>query len=232
MKVQLLVSEWCASCHQAEAVWRQVGERKAIDLAVLDLGQPEGRELAARLRIRSIPAVVVDGELRHVGVQPLPEALALVAAAPERRPSSLRQMGLGLAPSGRAALRCAAVYLFLAGAFLPFGGLMLEGQARPLPLHLLTLGFLALLIYGLGEHMLPRFTGNSIRMGAWPWVQQGLLHIGLWAFAVGHVLALQALSLAGGALSWLSLLVFALRILPVLWKRAPEARPVQVLRRG
>ena len=28
MKVELLVSEWCASCHQAEKVWRQVSEER------------------------------------------------------------------------------------------------------------------------------------------------------------------------------------------------------------
>lgn len=238
MKVELLVSEWCATCHQAEKVWREVGERKAIDFAVVDMGQPEGRALATRLRIRSIPAIVIDGELRHVGVQPLAEALQLVAGAPERRSTSVRHTGLGLAPSSRAAILGTMVYLVLAGAFLPFGGLLLDGPARPLPLHLLTLGFLTLLIYGLGEHMLPRFTGNPIRMGAWTWTQQGLLHAGLWALVAGYALTLHALIVLGAALAWLSLLLFARRILPVLWSGAAApapnggAQPVQILRRN
>jgi glutaredoxin len=84
MKVELLVSEWCASCHDAERIWREVAQKKQIDFAVVDMGQPEGRQLATRLRIRSIPAVVVDGELKHIGLLDRTAATALVADAPER----------------------------------------------------------------------------------------------------------------------------------------------------
>ncbi|MBS3800019.1 MAG: thioredoxin family protein, partial [Thioalkalivibrio sp.] len=84
MKVELLVSEWCASCHDAERIWRQVAEDKQIEFAVVDMGQPEGRELATRLRIRSIPAVVIEGELKHIGLLDRSAATELVAAAPDR----------------------------------------------------------------------------------------------------------------------------------------------------
>jgi uncharacterized protein involved in response to NO len=86
MKVQLLVSEWCHPCRGAEDVWRSVAARKAVGLEVLDVGQPAGRGVAAALGIRTVPATVVDGELRHVGVPSEGEALRMVAAAPDRAP--------------------------------------------------------------------------------------------------------------------------------------------------
>jgi glutaredoxin len=81
MKVELLVSDWCAPCHQAERIWRQVAAERDFEFAVLDLAQPEGKALAQRLRIRTIPALVIDGRLAGVGVQSLEEARRLVAAA-------------------------------------------------------------------------------------------------------------------------------------------------------
>lgn len=219
MKVELVVSEWCQTCHQAEKVWRGIAEKKAIDFAVVDMGQPEGRELATRLRIRSIPAIVLDGELAQIGVHPEGECLKLVAGAADRQAGGARHVGLGLSPASRAAILAAMAYLFIAGGFLPFGGLFGEGSARPLPLHLFTVGFMTFLVYGLAEHMLPRFTGNPIRGGAWSLGQQGLAHLGLWLLLTGFGLDRQGLSVAGAALLWLSLLVFALRLWPVLWPR-------------
>ena len=84
MKVQLLVSESCAPCDQAEKVWRQVAAERALDFSVVDLAGPEGRTLADRLRLRTIPALVIDGRLIAIGVQSPEEARALVTRAPTR----------------------------------------------------------------------------------------------------------------------------------------------------
>ena len=85
MKVELLVSEACHPCAQAQAIWRAVAEELALDFSVVYLDGPEGRALADRLRIRTIPAVVVDGVLTAIGVQSPEEARALVARAPVRK---------------------------------------------------------------------------------------------------------------------------------------------------
>ncbi len=85
MKVQLLVSEACDPCDQAQAIWRAVADEHLLDFSVLDLADSEGRELAQRLEIRTIPALVVDGVLTAIGVQSPDEARALVARAPLRR---------------------------------------------------------------------------------------------------------------------------------------------------
>ncbi len=87
MKVQLLVSESCAPCDQAETIWRGVASERDLDFTVVDLGKPEGQQLANRLHLKTIPALVVDGVLVAIGVQSPEEARALVARAPLRKRS-------------------------------------------------------------------------------------------------------------------------------------------------
>ncbi|WP_018876395.1 MULTISPECIES: thioredoxin family protein [unclassified Thioalkalivibrio] len=217
MKVELLVSEWCASCHDAERIWRQVAEDKQIDFAVVDMGQPEGRELATRLRIRSIPAVVVDGELKHIGLLDRTAATELVGAAPERTQKAARHVGLGLSPSSRASVLGAMVWLLIAGAALPLGGFFLEGAARPAALHGFTLGFLLLLIMGLGEHMLPRFTGHPIAGGwLWAWAPQILVHLAVVGMGLGWILGVAMLTAVGALAALIGLALFTVRVVPLL----------------
>lgn len=79
MKVQLLVSESCVPCDQAEKVWRQVAHERSLDFSVVNLADPEGKQLADELQLKTIPAVVIDGVLVAIGVQSLEEARALVS---------------------------------------------------------------------------------------------------------------------------------------------------------
>lgn len=226
MKVQLLVSEWCAPCDRAEDVWREVADTRDIEFEVLDMAQPEGRELARRLGIRSIPSVVIDGALKAVGVQTKSAALEFVAGAPLRASVAVRHVGLVMGTTSRAAVMGAVAYLVLFGALLAVnGGLPRSEPPRLATIHLFTLGFTMFMIYGLGEHLLPRFTGNPIRFGAWAWIQQALAHLGLVTFAVGSLAGVRIAMFAGAAIAWLALLVFTVRILPVLWPwlRRPHA---------
>ncbi len=85
MKVQLLVSSGSAPCDQAEQVWRGVAAERELDFSVVNLDQPEGRELVERLQLQAIPALVVDGVLVAIGVQSAEEAHELVSGAPLRR---------------------------------------------------------------------------------------------------------------------------------------------------
>lgn len=232
MKVELLVSEWCASCHQAEKVWRQVSEERDFEFSVVDMGQPEGKALVSRLRLKTIPALIVDGTLVGIGVQPLDEARRIVAAAPSKQTGATRHVGLAMSLTGRVAVHSSMLYLVLGGLALPFhGSLFLDGYARPAALHLFTLGFLVFLIYALGEHMLPRFTGNPIRLGAVAWAQLAIAHVGAGLLVAGFFLTSPMMSAIGGALAWLAFLVFFLRLWPVLWppKRAP-AKPIIALK--
>lgn len=227
MKVQLLVSEWCTPCRSAEEVWRGVARKKAIAFEVLDVGQPEGRAVVARVGVRTVPATVIDGALSHLGVPSPSEAAALVAAADDRssESDSSHYVGLTLEATSAWFIASAAVYLLMAGSALVFGGgLAGEGAWRGAALHAFGLGFAGFFTFGLGEHLLPRFTGSPIWGGWAAWTQLGLAHAGTLLLVAGLALDLRAMAVAGGALAWLALAIFALRLVPVLLQsREPEA---------
>lgn len=214
MKVQLLVSEWCVPCRAAEAAWQAVAQEKSIAFEVLDVGQPEGRAIVARLGVRTVPSTVIDGVLQHLGVPTMGEAKALVAAAPERaRGNAEHYVGLSLDASSRFAIASGAAYLALAGA-----AFMLDehAAARTAALHLFGLGFAAFFVFGFGEHLLPRFTGAPIRGGALAWIQLWLAHAGTVVLGTGLLVGQRPIALAGGVLAWAALALFALRLAPVL----------------
>ena len=71
IKVQLLVSEWCAPCRGAEEIWQQIAQKKAIAFEVLDVGQREGRTIVAHLGVKTVPATVIDGRHLVSGAQPV-----------------------------------------------------------------------------------------------------------------------------------------------------------------
>ena len=227
IKVQLLVSEWCVPCRSAEEVWRGVAQKKAIAFEVLDVGQPEGRALVAGLGIRTVPATVIGGELKSLGVPSLGEAMELVAAAPDRVAGemSAHYVGLTLESTSSWAIASAAAYLALAGAALALGG-GIAGDApwRAAALHAFGLGFAAFMIFGLGEHLLPRFTGAPIRGRGFAWIQFGATHAGVLLLIAGFTTNFRGLEMAGGVLAWLALALFATRLAPVLAHRASTER--------
>lgn len=80
MKLQLLVSQWCPTCPAAEKVWSEAAGRQGLTLEVLDVGKPDGRRVSSALSLRAVPALVIDGKLRSLGVCSLAEALSILTA--------------------------------------------------------------------------------------------------------------------------------------------------------
>jgi glutaredoxin len=222
MKVQLLVSEWCMPCRDAETVWRGIAQKKDIAFEVLDVVQPEGRGVVSRLGVRTVPSTVIDGVLKHLGVPTLQEAAALTAEAPDRAARSAEHyVGLSLEATSAWAIFSSVIYLAIAGAALAFGG-GIAGDApwRAAALHAYGFGFAAFLAFGLGEHLLPRFIGAPIRAGALAWLQQGLAHAGTLLLAAGFLAGLRTVAFLGGACAWAALALFAVRLAPVLMARS------------
>jgi glutaredoxin len=221
MKIELVVSGACPFCLEAEDIWRKAAVERGCEFAVLDITQPEGAALALRLKLQTVPALLIDGALRAVGVQRPEEARALLQPGRQEAHELMQQMGFTFSRDNRWFILSAQVYLMLAGLGLLINGSLLgDGATRPAFLHLFTLGFMLFLIYGLGGHMLPRFTGNPMRAGIWPWLQMGLAHAGVAGFVAGYLAGWLALVVAGAALAWLSLAVFAFRVWPVLWRHS------------
>lgn len=218
MKIELLVSGDCPFCRQAEKVWREAATAHQCEFAVRDIAQPEGAQIAQRLKLQTVPAIVIDSVLRAVGVQSPEQAAALLQPERIAAHSLMERMGFAFSPDNRAFVMNAQIYLMLAGlGLLLNGSLLSDDAARPAFLHLFTLGFMLFMIYGLAAHMLPRFTGNPIREGVWPWLQMGLAHVGVAGYAIGYLTGWHDLVLAGAVMAWLSLALFTWRIWPVLW---------------
>lgn len=73
--IQLLVSEWCPTCPQAERVWEKVAKETGAELDVLDVTKRPGRDIVAKLMIRTIPAAVIDDRLEFLGVPEIHKAM-------------------------------------------------------------------------------------------------------------------------------------------------------------
>ena len=218
MKIELIVSGACPFCLEAEKVWRAAAADHGFEFAVLDIAQPEGAALVQRLKLQTVPALLIGGTLRAVGVQSPEEALTLLQPARQEAHDRMQQMGFTFSPDNRWFILAAQAYLMFAGLGLLMNGSFLsDNAARPAFLHLFTLGFMLFMIYGLASHMLPRFTGNPIREGVWPWLQMGLAHCGVIGYAACYLAGRHTLIVVGTVLTWLSLAVFAFRVWPVLW---------------
>ena len=81
MRVELLVTRDSSSCRKAEIVWNCICEKNNLTLRVLEDDSPEGRCVLARLELRALPAILLDGRLVAVGVQTEDQALELLRAA-------------------------------------------------------------------------------------------------------------------------------------------------------
>lgn len=88
----------------------------------------------------------------------------------------------------------------------------LEGDIPRFHGHLMLLGFVAMMIYGIGLHVLPRFAGRPLfseRLANW---QFYLANLGLWMMAAGWLHWKTAWVMAGGAVSWVAIALFGTNI--------------------
>jgi cbb3-type cytochrome oxidase subunit 1 len=117
------------------------------------------------------------------------------------------------------------------------------GVYRTAHLHMTLLGFVTMMIYGVGYHVLPRFTGQPLwsrRLAGWHcWIS----NIGLALMVVGFILRINLAAgiqtatvvlTTGGVLSTLGAYVFALNVWKTISGSAPDTRsgnPLQQLSR-
>jgi cbb3-type cytochrome oxidase subunit 1 len=90
---------------------------------------------------------------------------------------------------------------------------------RTTHVHLNLVGWISMMIYGVGYHILPRFSGRPLRYPQWPLVQFYAANLGLWGMVAGFVL--RATPAAGlyqpflavfGTLEFLAMSMFAVNI--------------------
>lgn len=132
----------------------------------------------------------------------------------------------------------AAIGYLLTGVVLGVGfaaGELNPATLRFVHIHLNLLGFMAMFIYGVGYHILPRFNAAPIK-------HPGLIGMHFWFVNAGLVgMALAAMTggmydtglphaafLAGGILETLGIFIFAFNLIPVLLPASTHAAPIPV----
>jgi cytochrome c oxidase cbb3-type subunit 1 len=119
-------------------------------------------------------------------------------------------------------LRMSVVY-FVLGVLFGFAMLLWPGEAGyfvSVHVHLNLLGFMSMMIYGVGYHILPKFSGQHIYSPQIVKIQFWLANAGLIGMAVSWPLTVMAESsvahnalILAGFLSLLSIILFAFNIL-------------------
>ena len=114
--------------------------------------------------------------------------------------------------------------LFVAAAiaYALLGGLMgiawlaspalFPGQALRAHAHLMLVGFVGMMIFGVGLHVLPRFTGRALFSERMADVQFVAANAGLVAMVFGWLAAAHSVVTAGGGLLWLGFALFAVNV--------------------
>ena len=113
----------------------------------------------------------------------------------------------------------------LAGGLLGLAWLAHPGAFTPYALrahaHLMLVGFLGMMVFGVGLHVLPRFTGRTLFSERLADAQFALVNGGLLAMVAGWLSSANAVVRSGGALLWFGLALFAINIVATVrpWGR-------------
>ena len=118
-------------------------------------------------------------------------------------------------PRNRWFIAAALAYALL-GGLLGLAWLLDPGALPPLALrahaHLMLVGFVGMMIFGVALHVLPRFTGRALFSERAADGQFWLANGGLLAMVGGWLLSVPSLASTGALALWLAFAVFALNV--------------------
>lgn len=121
-------------------------------------------------------------------------------------------------PRNRWSIAAALAYALL-GGLLGLAWLAFPGKFPALALrahaHLMLVGFVAMMIVGVGLHVLPRFTGRAPFSERLADAQFAFANLGLLAMVAGFLADWRGLTLAGGVAAMGAFAAFAWRLVPV-----------------
>ena len=118
-------------------------------------------------------------------------------------------------PRNRWFIAAALAYALL-GGLLGLAWLAHPASLPPFALrahgHLMLVGFVGMMIFGIGLHVLPRFTARSLFSERAADAQFVLVNAGLATMVAGWLASLPAVAVAGGGLLWVGFLLFAVNV--------------------
>ena len=68
MLLQLIILENKASSEGGQDVWREVCQARGMELEIIDANGSEGKKLADALALSTFPALIIDGEIKVIGI--------------------------------------------------------------------------------------------------------------------------------------------------------------------
>lgn len=129
-------------------------------------------------------------------------------------------------PRNRWFIAAALAYALL-GGLLGLAQLAFPAALPPYALrahaHLMLLGFVGMMIFGIGLHVLPRFTGHTLFSERMADAQFVLVNVGLPAMTLGWLVGMPTATTLGGVLLWMGLLLFTVNVIATVrpWTRRP-----------
>ncbi|MDE2003978.1 MAG: cbb3-type cytochrome c oxidase subunit I [Betaproteobacteria bacterium] len=127
-------------------------------------------------------------------------------------------------PRNRWFIAAALAYALLGGllglAWLAFPG-KLPALAPRAHAHLMLVGFVGMMIFGVGLHVLPRFTGRTLFSERLADAQFALANLGLLAMVAGWLAGVPVAAVTGGVLLWAGFALFAINVVATVrpWAR-------------
>jgi len=126
-------------------------------------------------------------------------------------------------PRNRWFIVCSLAYAILGGAFGVLQAVapsLAPGLPARAHAHIMLLGFVTMMIYGVALHVLPRFANRPLHWERLANAQFWVANAGLILIVAGWLVYWKPLLMIGGALAWLAMLAFAYNII-----RSVSARP-------
>lgn len=78
LEVIVATSQWCQTCPATVRQWQSLTRTYNFHVRELDVGTLEGRELAVKLYIRSVPSTIIGDQVVHVGVISQEDAILIL----------------------------------------------------------------------------------------------------------------------------------------------------------
>lgn len=98
---------------------------------------------------------------------------------------------------------------------------LVPGEAVRTHVHLMMLGFVGQMVFGVGLHALPRFSGYPLFSERLADAQIVLINGGLLVMAWGWLGSMPQLAHAGAGAAWLALICFAINVVGTVRLRGP-----------
>ena len=127
-------------------------------------------------------------------------------------------------PRNRWFVAASLAYALLGGlvglAWLAYPGVLPTAALRA-HAHLMLAGFVGMMVFGIGLHVLPRFTGRVLFSERVADAQFVLVNLGLISMVSGWLAGIHIATAAGGALLWTGFVLFAVNVVGTVrpWAR-------------